>query len=186
MKIIQARTDHVYIEKFQALPDQAWTILGANRSGIDDFFNLVSGKSIDGTAAVKILPDHLGVVSFKDQQAVYESELKKDQTDVMDRPDPGTPARDFLKNIDAHAGLIQALGMTDSLDKGYRQLSTGQSRKLLLLAAITKAATCLVIQSPFDGLDPESCKELDNAMFQLFSKGIQTLIFVCNPADMPS
>lgn len=28
--------------------------------------------------------------------------------------------------------------MTDSLDKGYRQLSTGQTRKLLLLAPITK------------------------------------------------
>ncbi len=186
MKIIQARTDHVYIEQFQALPGQAWTLLGTNRSGIDDFFDLVSCRHLKGRAAERSLPDQPGVVSFKDQQAVYESELKKDQTDFMDRLDPGTPAGDFLKHIEAHADLIQALGMTDSLDKGYRQLSTGQTRKLLLLAPITRGVTCLVIQAPFDGLDPDSCKELDRAMFHLFSKGIQILMFVYNPTDIPS
>ncbi len=186
MKIIQAQTDHVTIEQFQALPGQAWTLLGTNRSGIDDLFDLVSGRQIKGRVAERSLPDQPGVVSFKDQQAVYESELKKDETDFLDRLDPGTPARKFLENIQDHAGLIQALGMTESLDKGYRQLSTGQTRKLLLLAPITKGTDCLVIQAPFDGLDPDSCKELDKAMFHLFSRGIQILIFVYNRADIPS
>jgi molybdate transport system ATP-binding protein len=186
MKITRARTDHVYIEQFQALPGQAWTLLGTNRSGIDDLFDLVAGRPFSGSVQELTLPDHPGVVSFKDQQAVYESELKKDQTDFMDRLDPGTPARDFLKQIERHTDLIQALGMTESLDKGYRQLSTGQTRKLLLLAPITEGTTFLVIQSPFDGLDPDSCKELDRAMFHLFSKGIQILMFVYNRSDIPS
>jgi molybdate transport system ATP-binding protein len=186
MKIIQARTDHVTIEQFQALPGQAWTFLGTNRSGIDDLFDLVSGRQIKGTVTERSLPDQTGVVSFKDQQAVYESELKKDETDFLDRLDPGTPAREFLENIEAHAGLIKALGMNESLDKGYRQLSTGQTRKLLLLAPITKGISLLVIQAPFDGLDPDSCQELDRAMFQLFSRGIRILIFVYNKADIPS
>ncbi|MDZ7666472.1 MAG: ATP-binding cassette domain-containing protein [Desulfotignum sp.] len=186
MEIFRARTDHIFIEQFQALPGQAWVLLGTNRSGIDDFFDLVAGRPFSGTVQELSLPDQPGVVSFKDQQAVYESELKKDQTDFMDRLDPGTPARDFLKHIHRHADLIRALDMTDSLDKGYRQLSTGQTRKLLLLAPITKGTTCLMIQAPFDGLDPGSCKELDRAMCHLFSTGIQILMFVYNPADMPS
>jgi len=186
MKIIQAQTDHVTIEQFQALPGQAWTLLGTNRSGIDDLFDLVSGRTVKGRVAERVLPDQPGVVSFKDQQAVYEAELKKDETDFLDRLDPGTPAREFLEKIQEHAGLIEALGMTKSLDKGYRQLSTGQTRKLLLLAPITKGFSCLVIQAPFDGLDPDSCQELDRAMYQLFSRGIQILIFVYNRADIPS
>jgi len=186
MKIIQARTDHIFIDHFETLPGQAWTLLGTNRSGIDDFFDLVSKKSFRGTAQELSLPECQGVVSFKDQQAVYESELKKDQTDFMDRLDPGTPARHFLTDVRHHAGLIQALGMTDSLDKGYRQLSTGQTRKLMLLAPITKGSSFLVIQAPFDGLDTDSCKELDRALFQLFSRGFQILMFVYNPADIPS
>jgi molybdate transport system ATP-binding protein len=106
MKIIQARTDHIFIEQFQALPGQAWTLLGTNRSGIDDFFDLVAGRPFSGSAQELSLPDQPSVVSFKDQQAVYESELKKDETDFLDRLDPGTPAREFLENIEAHAGLI--------------------------------------------------------------------------------
>ena len=186
MKIIQARTDHIFIDHFETLPGQAWTILGTNRSGIDAFFDLVSQKTFSGTAQELSLPESPGVVSFKDQQAVYESELKKDQTDFMDRLDPGTPAGHFLTNVRQYADLIQALAMTDSLEKGFRQLSTGQTRKLMLLAPITKGVSCLVIQCPFDGLDTDSCKELDRALFQLFSRGIQILIFVYNPADIPS
>ena len=75
------------------------------------------------------------------------------------------PARDFLGDIRDHADLIQALGMTGSLDKGYRKISTGQTRKLMLLAQITRGVSFLVIQAPFDGLDPDSCRELDNGLF---------------------
>ncbi|HSL62943.1 MAG TPA: ATP-binding cassette domain-containing protein [Desulfotignum sp.] len=186
MKIIRARTDHVFIDRFQVLPGQAWTILGTNRSGIEDFFDLLSGKGADIEADLVSLPDSLGVVSFKDQQQHYETELKNDQTDFLDRLDPGTPAGDFLKNIGHHAGLIQALGMTDSLDKGYRQLSTGQTRKLMLLAQITRGVSYLVIQAPFDDLDSDSCRELDHALFRLFSIGVQVIVFVYNPADIPA
>lgn len=186
MKIIRARTDHVFIDRFQVLPGQAWTILGANRSGIEDFFDLISGKAAGNSADLLALPDRLGVVSFKDQQKLYETELKNDQTDFLDRLDPGTMARDFLKDIRHHTDLIQALGMTDSLDKGFRQLSTGQTRKLMLLAQMTRGVSCLVIQAPFDGLDQDSCRELDNALFRLFSIGVQVIIFVYNPADIPA
>ncbi|MCF8112726.1 MAG: ATP-binding cassette domain-containing protein [Desulfotignum sp.] len=186
MKIIHARTNHLFIEQFQALPGQAWTIVGANRSGIDDFFDLVSGRAIDCTAVELILPDQLGVVCFKNQQAVYESELKKDQTDYLDRLDPGTPARKFLHNPDRHEGLIRAMDMFDCLDKGFRQLSTGQVRKLMILAQITKRVFCLVIQAPFDGLDAAGCRELDHALYQLFSRGTQIMLFVCNPEDIPA
>ncbi len=186
MKIIQARTNHVFIDHFQAMPGQAWAIVGTNRSGIDDFFDLVSGKAIDGTAAEQTLPDQLGVVCFKDQQAVYESELKKDQTDFLDRLDPGTPARAFLNNPDRHEGLIRAMDMTDSLNKGFRQLSTGQVRKLMILAPITKGVSFLVIQAPFDGLDAAGCRELDHALYQLFSRGTRMVLFVCNPEDVPA
>ncbi len=176
----------MYIRQFQALPGQAWCIWGANRSGIEDFFNLVSEKKRDGTADTLVLPERLGVVSFKYQQEIYEAELKKDQTDFLDRLDPGTLARDFLKNPAKHAGLIRAMDMTACLDQGYRQLSSGQARKLMILSQITRGVSCLVIQAPFEGLDQGSCKELDKALFHLFCRKIQLLLYVNNQADIPS
>ncbi len=186
MNIINAKTNHLFIDRFQALPGQAWAILGTNRSGIEDFFDLVSKKPLEGTADTLELPDRLGVVSFKHQQQLFEAELKKDQTDFLDRLDPGTPARAFLKKEASHAELIRAFGMTDCLDKGFRQLSTGQARKLMILAQITRGVSCLVIQAPFDGLDAASCTELDRALFHLFSKKIQVLLFVYNETDIPA
>ncbi len=176
----------MYISQFQVLPGQAWCIWGTNRSGMEDFFSLVSEKKMDVTADILALPERLGVVSFKNQQEIYEAELKKDQTDFLDRLDPGTLARDFLKDPAKHAGLIQAMDMTACLDQGYRQLSSGQARKLVILAQITKGVSCLVIQAPFEGLDHESCKELDKALFHLFSRKIQLLLFVHNQTDIPS
>ncbi|MFO7911462.1 MAG: ATP-binding cassette domain-containing protein [Desulfotignum sp.] len=186
MKIINARTKNLYISRFEALPGQAWCIWGTNRSGIDDFFSLVSEQKIDAAADTLKIPEKPGVVSFKDQQKIYEAELKKDQTDFLDRLDPGTPAREFLKDAHRYTRLIQALGMTDCLEQGYRQLSSGQARKLMILSQITTGASCLVVQAPFEGLDPDSCRELDKALFHLFSQKIQLLLFVHNQADIPS
>lgn len=186
MKIINARTKNITIRHFQAVPGQAWCIWGTNRSGIEDFFGLVSEKTMHGTADTLVLPERLGVVSFKNQQEIYEAELKKDQTDFLDRLDPGTPARDFLKNPAEHAGLIQAMDMTACLDQGFRQLSSGQARKLMILSQIFRGVSCLVIQAPFEGLDRYSCRELDKALQHLFSRNIQLLLFVHNQGDIPS
>jgi len=186
MKIINARTKNMYISRFEALPGQAWCIWGTNRSGIEDFFRLVSEQKMDAAADTLKMPEKPGVVSFKDQQKIYEAELKNDQTDFLDRLDPGTPARDFLKDTHRYTRLIRSLGMTACLDQGYRQLSSGQARKLMILSQITRGVSCLVIQAPFEGLDPDSCRELDKALFHLFSQKIQLLLFVHNQADIPS
>lgn len=129
--------------------------------------------------------DGIGVISFKDQQAVYEAELAKDQTDILDRIDPGTPARQFLGDTLEWAKLIDAFDMTAHLDKGYRQLSTGQSRKLMILSRITAGCTCLALESPYDGLDTAGRRSLDHALGQLHRDG--TTLFVCvnNISDIP-
>lgn len=187
MKIRNARFNDIWIEKFDAEAKDAWCILGFSHSGMEDFFLLVSGEAgADVDAEILELPKRIGIVSFKKQQELYESELKKDDTDFMDMLDPGTLARGFLKDLEKHAGLIDVFDMTVSLDKGYRQLSTGQSRKLLLLSQIMQGSSCLVIQSPYDGLDAKSCHELEQILFHLYQSKNQLIIFVNNTEDIPS
>ncbi len=156
--------------------DEAWCIIGSNHSGMDDYFDTLC------TAAGR----NTGIVSFKNQQAIYESELQKDETDFIDRIDPGTPAKHFIRDINRHTDLIEAFDMTVCLEKGYRQLSSGQSRKLLLLSEFTRGISRLLIQSPFEGLDQISTKELENALFHLYQQNIQIILFVQNISDIPS
>ncbi|MCP4118729.1 MAG: ATP-binding cassette domain-containing protein, partial [Desulfobacteraceae bacterium] len=185
MKIINASVHDLFVDRFEAGPGEAWCLVGTNRSGITTFFKLLSGELPDVKAEFLELPENPGIVSFKRQQALFEEELKKDDTDYLDRIDPGTPAASFLNNPDDHGDLIRAFAMEDSMDKGYRQLSTGQSRKLMLLSQITRGISSLVVQAPYEGLDRASCDELDKALAVCHQWGIQLFITVHNLGDIP-
>ncbi|MFA5906276.1 MAG: ABC transporter, partial [Desulfobacula sp.] len=185
INIINARTNTFFIDRFSAAQNQAWCILGSNRSGIHDFFRLISGEDIQVSADCFNLPENPGIISFKKQQEIYESELKKDDTDFMDKLDPGTLSREFIEDIKRHGVLIDAFDLRPCMDKGYRELSTGQSRKLMLLSEFSKNRSCLIIEAPYDGLDPLSCKELDQALYHLHRQGILLVLFVCNRSDIP-
>jgi molybdate transport system ATP-binding protein len=187
MKIQNARLNKIWIKGFEAHAQDVWFIWGANNSGLEEFFQLLSGEAREDAGADQLdLPNNMGIVSFKKQQELYESELKKNDTDYMDMLDPGTRAQAFLENPEKHVNLIEAFGLTDSLDKGYRQLSTGQARKLMILSQISKGVSCLAIQAPYDGLDPQSCREMNKALLHLYQQKKQLIIFVNNKDDIPS
>lgn len=186
MKIQHHNTPELTIDSFHAAPGQAWCILGRNRSGIDRFFDLLAGGRDTGTAGGTVTrPENCGIFSFDRQQSLFEEELQKDETDFLDRVDPGTPARRFLNDPETHMDLIRTFAMDRALDLGYRQLSTGQSRKLLLLAQITRGRQCLIIQAPYEGLDRAGCRELNRALGLCRDRGIRLLVTVHNPEDVP-
>lgn len=186
MKIENIKTPDLNIPLFEATHGQFWCILGQNRSGIDTFFNLLaSGRPEIPDAEIR-LPGEIGVFSFAGQQEVFEQELKNDDSDFMDRLDPGTLVRAFIHEPDQYTEMIRAFGMDHVLDQGYRQLSTGQTRKLLLLSKISSGSQWLLIQSPFDGLDKAGCGQLDLALDHCRRCGMGLLAFVYDPGDIPS
>ena len=174
------------VADFAPLPGQSWCLYGPNHSGINTFLQLVSGDLRPGTAGELELPQKPAIISFKLQQAVYEEELRKDDSDFLNRIDPGTPAGDFLPPQFHHHPLIDALHFRQALTTGYRQLSTGQSRKLLLLRAIFQGSGLIILDSPYDGLDVASCRELDSALHSLAGSDHILLILVRNREDIPS
>jgi len=186
MKISNIKTPDLNIPLFEASPGQFWCVLGQNRSGIDTFFSLLSPGQATIQDAEICLPENMGIFSFAGQQAVFEQELKNDDTDFMDRLDPGTLARAFIHDPDKYTDMIRAFGMDHVLDQGYRQLSTGQTRKLLLLSRICSGSQWLLIQSPFDGLDKAGCGQLDLALDYCRVCGMGILVFVYDPGDIPA
>lgn len=185
MKIANVKTPDLNIPLFEAVPGQFWCILGQNRSGIDTFFNLLSPGHAKIPGAEICLPKDMGIYSFAGQQEIFEQELKNDDTDFMDCMDPGTLARAFIHDPDHYTDMIRAFAMDQVLDQGYRQLSTGQTRKLLLLSRISSGSQWLLIQSPFDGLDKAGCSQLDLALDHCKACGMGILAFVYDPGDIP-
>lgn len=179
----------LFIEDFAAYPGEAWCIIGANRSGSDLFFKLLSaGQGCDhlGVNAEEcLISSDIAVLSFARQQKIFEAELYKDDTDFLDRIDPGTPAREFIPDPHKHTALIEAFGLTPFLDQGYRELSTGQARKLLLLAECVRRPECLLLEEPYEGLDPGARTELDQCLRHLQHLGCCLLLFIANRVDVP-
>lgn len=173
------------VDHFTVGEGEAWCLIGDNASGMEQFCAVLSGDATDFKADRLELPADLGVVSFHRQQRLYEKELLLDDTDFLNRIDPGTPVREFLTDVDRHADLIRLFGLADILDRGYRQLSSGQSRKLILLQQITRGASFLVIENPYEGLDTASTKDLELILAQLHGQGIGLLVLVGNADDIP-
>jgi molybdate transport system ATP-binding protein len=183
MHIKNLRHPNLQIDELITRPKEAWCIYGRNRSGIDAFIDLLSGELRDFCCELADIPENPGLLSFQVQQAIFEEELRKDDTDILGRLDPGTPVREFIPAADP--ALVRTFGMERCLDVGYRQLSSGQSRKLLLLRELTCGATTLVIQNPYEGLDQQSCAELDQALSHLPEREIELILTVNSVGDIP-
>ncbi|TKB09974.1 ATP-binding cassette domain-containing protein [Desulforhopalus sp. IMCC35007] len=176
------------IGQLQAKSNQSWCFWGNNSSGIDTFLLLLQGR-LKGFSATRLeLVEKPGVLSFQGQQELFEEELRNDDSDFMDRPDPGTSAGEFLgtsvktKGVQA---LLKAFNIEQCLSTGIRYLSSGQSRKLIMLREVIRGSQTIILQNPYDGLDLESCAELNRALQHLKKNGICLIILVNSIKDIP-
>lgn len=168
------------------LPGEIWCFFGIQGSGIDDFLSRLEQSFGTHSSSPLQPPQEVALITFSKQQQIFEHEIQHDDTDFIGTPDPGTPAYQFLPKKALSSPLIDDFKMRQALHCGYRQLSSGQSRKLLLLQAALSGSSLIIIDSPYDGLDPESCRELDKALNHLHSSKIDLILLVRNSCDIPS
>lgn len=188
IKIDNLKHAKIAIKNWIAVDCEPWCILGKNGSGKQYIDQLLTGQLTDYTAE-KLqlpLPEKVALVSFEVQQEIYEHELKIDNSDFTNRHDIGTPAKDFLPQDKLNHPLIATFGLADKLESGYRQLSTGEGRKLLILKAILSGIDVLICDNPFDSLDERSCLALSEILAQLPNQHITVLLIMSNRQDLPT
>jgi molybdate transport system ATP-binding protein len=123
-----------------------------------------SGKSTAARAlAARVAGARL--LSAESQQAFYEAQLAADEGNFRQGADTSSRVRELLEGVaaDAHP-LFAAFRLEDLWERGYRQLSTGEARKVLLLQAVLAGPPLLILDEPFDGLDRAACSELAAAI----------------------
>ncbi len=165
---------------------ESWCIYGSTSSGATILLQLLAGTLKEYSATTLLLPAKLNCVSFAKQQQLFEEELAKDDSDFLDYPDPGTLVREFLPDWKRYRQLLQALDMERCLDTGYRQLSSGQSRKLIFLMALAQPSSCLALENPFTGLDQQSRREIADYLKRQTSPEQNLLLFINNRNDLVS
>ena len=100
-------------------------------------------------------------MSFERQQATYEEEWRLAATDII--PEMGGRIAEFLPG-QADDPLIDALNMRHRLQAFYRELSTGESRKLMVLKALLEEARLFICDNPFDSLDQGTVAALNDTL----------------------
>ncbi len=141
-------------------PGQVWAIMGASSSGKSALAATLAGSGDITSGTVRGVVENAGIVSLESQAALIERERLRDDSDITDKVYDGTPVREMLDEIsidpDLLARLVRLFGLETLLDRGFRKLSTGETRKLLITRALTSKPDLLVIDGPFEGLDAQT------------------------------
>jgi len=104
------------------------------------------------------------LLSAESQQAFYEAQLADDEANFNQGVDTSRRVRELLGEGGRSHPLYASFRLEPLWERHYRQLSTGEARKVLLLQSVLAAPPLLILDDPFDGLDRAACAELAQAI----------------------
>ena len=164
---------------------QQWMISGANGSGKSALAAVLARQGDVFGGSITGLPGNVAVVSYEAQGELIAAELKKDDADIMDVISEGTPVHEIISAMsrdDALAGqLVEQFGLGDLMTRSFRKLSTGETRKVMLIRALTSKPELLILDEPFDGLDAHTHQLLLNHLQALATQ--VPMVIVLNRFD---
>jgi molybdate transport system ATP-binding protein len=175
---------HLIIEKLDINNGESWAFIGSNGSGKSSFSSLFDNSLATHQGQLLGLKNlSVGIVSFEEQQRLIERENERDDSDITNEVFEGTSVNELFLEISSDQSNINhwvsLFSIQHILDKGFRKLSTGESRKVILIRALLQPHDLLVFDEPFDGLDINSQKILKNTLDVLNQQG-QTLVLIVN------
>ncbi|HIG40644.1 MAG TPA: molybdate ABC transporter ATP-binding protein ModF [Gammaproteobacteria bacterium] len=165
---------------------QHWAIVGGNGSGKSALAALLAGEGEVKSGKIVVTPDNVRLVSFETQRKLIERERQRDDSDITDEVFEGTSVDELLHEVlpddcldETRLGqLIEIFQLQSLLSHGFRSLSTGETRKVMLIRALVSQPDLLVLDEPFDGLDADSVLALKNILIKLVER--TPIVFVMN------
>jgi molybdate transport system ATP-binding protein len=179
--------DGLMVPEWSISPGEGWCLFGLNGSGKQVVDNLLVGEIAPqkGRVEHRLSQQDIALISFERQQAIYEEEWRLAATDIIPEDERGTRVADFLPPSRLDDPLIDALNMRYRLNAFYRELSTGESRKLMVLKALLEGARLLVCDNPFDSLDQKTVAALNETLCQVVASGASVVLLLSNRSDIP-
>jgi molybdate transport system ATP-binding protein len=167
---------------------QYWCLIGTTGSGKSQLANIFQQPEKMTFKYRRFeLPPSCLCVGLEAQQVQFEAELYNDDTDFTGQIDHGHTGLELLQQTGADSAAIwRVVGQFNIeylMEKGFRVLSSGETRKLLIVRALLAKPDLLILDEPFEGLDRVSSQSLADFLVDL--KEQQALImFVSQLQDV--
>jgi iron complex transport system ATP-binding protein len=175
-------------------------IIGPNGSGKSTLVRAVAGDVkiyADGVGSLKVLgQERWSLFELRRHLGVVSDELQ----DVCDRP---VPAEDIVlggyfgsigtyphQHVTAAmlarvAEVLAFLGIEHLAKRRMDTLSTGEARRTLIARALVHDPETLVLDEPYDGLDPEGRHHLRRMLLDLLEAGTGLVLVTHDIGDIP-
>ncbi|WP_421419225.1 molybdate ABC transporter ATP-binding protein ModF [Pseudoalteromonas lipolytica] len=165
---------------------QHWVLLGANGAGKSAIAAVIAGFATIEQGQYTNSFERVALVSPDRQKQLLAEELNKDQDDIIEGVSSFSRVSDLIlagrspQQIDNQLlnQLLETFDFESKLHKAFRDLSTGETRKLMLIQALIGQPELLVLDEPFDGLDVAAMTELNHQLAKLSET--TTMVFVLN------
>ena len=170
-----------------------WAILGPNGSGKSALVRAVKGDiPIVRGRLIRHDPEaegrRIGYLSFELQEEILAREEFHDEERSFSGRGHELTAGELLgENREDPAGrdrLAGILGIDTLLTRGFRTLSNGEIRKLLIARALLPSPKLLILDDPFAGLDAGVRPSFAAALANLMREGKQLLLVVQRPEEV--
>ncbi|MCB4436775.1 ATP-binding cassette domain-containing protein [Alteromonas sp. McT4-15] len=166
-----------------------YIVAGRNGAGKSLLLSAIAG---DGktVAGKREFDSEVAQVSIAAQQALIEEERRKDSADILDVIATPTRVRELFTRTNTDYinhpffnTLVTILRIEHLLDAEFLALSTGETRKVIIVMAWLSNAKLIVLDEPFEGLDIDSAKAFSQF---LTSQQQATLVITANKlSDIP-
>ncbi|OOH89071.1 molybdate ABC transporter ATP-binding protein ModF [Pasteurellaceae bacterium 15-036681] len=185
----QLHKSQLIIEKLEINPSDFWVIVGGNGSGKTAFSQALLGNLPLARGQFDNHFCKMALSSFEQQQKIIEAVFNQRNNDCVDPDDFGITAREMILDGSDKAELCEQyaerLHIRKLLDRPFIQLSTGESRKVLLCQLLVSEPDLLILDEAFEGLDQQSVRDWMALLAELKTK-MAVVVIVNRFNDIPN
>jgi len=170
------------VEDWQLMPMQHWAIFATDSYSGSLLGRILAGDIQPDEGEISGLPSRIGWVSLGLQQALLERELAKDELDY------GSTVEALVLESCLHterlSAFLQKVELEHLAQRGFRQLSTGETRRVMLARALATEPELLILDDPYAGLDSEHQLSLSRLLVEI-AEYTQLLIITSRQEELP-
>lgn len=170
------------VDDWRLMPSQHWAIFASDSYSGSLLGRILAADIQPDEGQICNLPARVGWVSLGLQQALLERELAKDEFDY------GSTVEALVLECcqdSAHLpALLQKVGLEPLRQRGFRQLSTGETRRVMLARALAMLPQLLILDDPYAGLDAEHQGSLSELLCEVAAHS-QLLVITSRQEELP-